>query len=159
MNGVVGVSLNPDRMNLMVNYARAVRSGEASLATARFRTALMQQLPEIVDESLANWSRMNHTILSMLPQNKSLIVRTHEISRSIPRIAGFIGIEESSLRAESSHLNKGQYRLDLLRDLDDDFLRERVEYHCGDLMTRFFPEYPVGSAARDAERLETPSER
>lgn len=100
---------------------------------------------------LSRWATHQRQVLKRVPSDRLLIIRTHELDRSIPRLAEFLNIAPKTLDAHQAHLYKTAQQRDLLRQIDHDFLAAKVAEYCGDLMQTYFPE--VHSLA-DARRLE-----
>jgi hypothetical protein len=69
------------------------------------------------------------------------VVRTNELSASLPQLAGFIGVALDTLRSDLRHVHRGTRSYHALRDLDDDMLQSAyTAADCAPLMQRFFPE-------------------
>ena len=69
-----------------------------------------------------------------------MVIRSHEITSNIKKIADFLDISIDTLSPENSHLNKAKKRYEILSKIDKDFLEYKVNLHCKDLMHEFFPE-------------------
>ena len=93
-----------------------------------------------LDCYLAVWARFYRDLLTKIPSDRLLVVRTHEISQSLPRVAEFLGIPPETLDASRSHLYKAAADFGILEKIDRGFLEERVAHHCGELMREHFPE-------------------
>ncbi|HLJ68092.1 MAG TPA: sulfotransferase [Chloroflexota bacterium] len=106
---------------------------------ARDEGELLAALPDMVERGLEHWSATNRFVLQHLPGDRSLIVRTRDLSRSLPAVAGFVGVPPETLLPDMSHLNGARYRYDLLRRIEPALLAQWVECHCGDLMRDLFP--------------------
>ena len=96
-----------------------------------------------IDGILAYWATANEEILSKIPPDRSIVLRTNEISQRKEEIEKFIGFELSSGAGNGVHFNKAAGRFDILRGCDFGFLEEKFESHCSSLMGRFFPEYSL----------------
>jgi hypothetical protein len=96
-----------------------------------------------IDGYLSYWARHNENVLRHVPSERLLVVRTHDIRDSIPRIARFLSIPPESLDAAQSHSYPAAARFGMLKQLDPVFLEDRVRHHCEPLMRRFFPETPL----------------
>jgi Sulfotransferase domain len=110
--------------------------------------ALKSKLPEIIERFLHNWSVSNANVLDSLPPDRSIIIRTHEISDSIPRLADFLKITENKLTNEEIHSNIGRNAINLLEFVDKDLLERHARHYCSDLMNRIFPEYTLSVSAK-----------
>jgi len=84
------------------------------------------------------WKEHTHKVLTTIPENKLLIIKTKELNQSIPQIEIFLGIPTGTLQAV--HGNKGMAKYQLLSKIDKKFLEERANFYCGDLMGKYFPE-------------------
>lgn len=102
---------------------------------------LVEEFSENAETPISFWAEEYRRMLSLLPHDRSLILRTHEISSSLQKIADFVGIDYGLLRRDRTHLNKAPYTTDVLRQCDPDHLEALFNKHCGDLLDRFFPDY------------------
>jgi len=93
-----------------------------------------------LDLWLTSWKEHATQVQAMVPGNRLLIIRTQDIQRDIPRLAGFLGIAPDTLDASRSHDYTAAAKFRVLSEIDPDYLRARVEVICGDLMRTFFPE-------------------
>jgi hypothetical protein len=117
------------RMNL-VKFGNAVHSASDGPLAERGLFPL--------DGYLAYWVRHNQTVMDTVPPDRLLVVRTHEISGSLPQIAGFLRIESQTLDGSRSHEYPALEKLNVLGLLDPAYVEERVEAHCAPLMAQFF---------------------
>ena len=92
-----------------------------------------------LDGYLSYWRRVNEKILATIPPERLLIVRTVEIAQSIDKIAQFLHIPVETLNRSRSHLYRAKKKFDLLRQIDRDFLEQKVEFYCQDIMSQYFP--------------------
>jgi hypothetical protein len=88
---------------------------------------------------LSYWAKINNTLLNSLPSSRVLVVKTHEISCSIQKIADFLDISPKTLDLSKSHLNKSAGDNKVLSKIDKDYLALKVNLHCKVLMDKFFP--------------------
>jgi transcriptional regulator with XRE-family HTH domain len=107
------------------------------------RVELVNNFHKYIDTPLSFWSNSYKSILEKLPPNRSLIVKTQEISGKVDEIANFIGVPPQSLIRENSHLNKLKKNIHILHKLDYDFLKAKFDEYCSSLMERFFPGYTL----------------
>lgn len=105
--------------------------GEAALAEHGLYT---------LDGYLSYWAQHNHKVLTAVPPERLLVVRTHEIRRNVAKIASFLNVPVSAMDANRSHSFKAKEKYGLLAKVDPALLAEKVDLHCGPLMARFFPE-------------------
>jgi hypothetical protein len=104
------------------------------------RHALISALPEILDGLLKYWADGQQFSLDNLPKERSLVLRTDEISESLERIAHFLGVPEDTLSSEQSHLFKAERKFNILQDTDFNVLQEKFQMHCATLMQKYFPD-------------------
>jgi hypothetical protein len=76
----------------------------------------------------------------MIPAERLLILRTHEIRNSPDMIAQFLQIPRERLDYDKSHLNKGTREKQIIALVDRAFLEDTVAQICDELMGRNFPE-------------------
>lgn len=79
------------------------------------------------------------TILKIIPENCCIIYNTFELEEKIPNICRLLGIRSSALSMTNLKLNKRKKRHHVLAGVDPAYLQERVDFYCGDLMRRFYP--------------------
>ena len=77
-------------------------------------------------------------VLTEAPEEKRILILTSEINDKLSDIAKFLGTSPHRLIA--SHSKKSENKIKPLDDIDDGFVKERIMYHCGDLISQFFPE-------------------
>lgn len=82
-------------------------------------------------------------MLAKLPQDRSMIVKTSDITSKVDEIAGFLGIPPETLIKENTHLHKSNKKINILNRFDYDFLRSKFDEHCSGLMEEFFPGYTL----------------
>ncbi len=68
-------------------------------------------------------------------ETHQMIIRRNHGGHSRERFRGFL--------KERSHLNKAKYTVNVLRNLDRDFLKVKFGEHCSSLMERFFPGFSL----------------
>ncbi|HEX4125616.1 MAG TPA: sulfotransferase [Tepidisphaeraceae bacterium] len=89
---------------------------------------------------LAYWARHNRSVLEHVPADRLLVVRTDQITASIPRMAEFLGIPADSLDAGHSHAYRATRRYGIVEQLDPQFVSDCMHQHCEPIMRQFFPE-------------------
>jgi len=92
-----------------------------------------------LDGYFSHWMEHNSKILSTVPEERLLIVKTREINQSIQKIENFLGITPGSL-PKNIHGNVGSKKFHILSQIDKDFLEEKANTHCKPLMEKYFPE-------------------
>lgn len=93
-----------------------------------------------LDGYLSYWGYHNRTVINTVPADRLLIVRTDKIPERAEEIAAFVGISSSNLRKEASHAFKAIAKFGLLDQIDQAYLEDKINKHCGDLIAEFFPE-------------------
>jgi len=93
-----------------------------------------------IDGYLSQWKTYNQKVISRVPENRLLIVRTSEIRDQADMIEKFVGIPPNSLDLNRSHLNVRTKGFDLLSKIDRDFLKEKFDFYCKNLMKIYFPD-------------------
>jgi hypothetical protein len=136
-------SIAPYMPDWVVEYGQKVNAGRLPPAVLASRETLLQHLPELVESGLRLWSGANERLLRVLPLDRTLIVRTNEISCNLDRIADFVGVPATTLSPERSHLFPAREKLGLLHEVEFQFLEERFTYYCRDLMREMFPGYSL----------------
>jgi hypothetical protein len=107
-----------------------------------------------VDCYLERWAEHTRSVVSTVPSERLLVVRTSEIDTDIQRIADFVGVPADRLNTAKSHLYQATTRHNLVDQIDPGFLEERVEYHCGALVQEFFPqETPAAGQSSESESI------
>lgn len=86
------------------------------------------------------WNRHVDSCTQMLPPQRRLVLRTHELNRSYSRLADFLEVPLESLDSERGHLNRSTWsgRLDSL--LDAAYVNDSIGRICGENMARLFPD-------------------
>jgi hypothetical protein len=93
-----------------------------------------------LDGYLSQWKTYNQNVISWVPEDRLLIVRTSEIDTQTEKLENFVGIPAHSLDLTRSHLNVRTKGFDLLSKIDKNFLKEKFDFYCKDLMRIYFPE-------------------
>lgn len=93
-----------------------------------------------IDGYLSRWKTYNEEILSLVPKDRLMIIRTFEIDRNIENIEKFLDIPINSLDRSKLHLNKHTQGFDLLSKIDKKFLKKKFDLYCKDLMKTYYPE-------------------
>lgn len=92
-----------------------------------------------LDGYFSHWMEHNSKILSTVPEDRLLVVKTQEINQSIQKIENFLEIMPGSL-PKNVHGNVGNKKFHILSQIDKDFLAEKANTHCKPLMEKYFPE-------------------
>jgi hypothetical protein len=92
-----------------------------------------------LDVYFSNWAKHANKVLTTVPAERLLVVKTSEINQSIPQIEAFLGIEPNTLPT-NIHSNPAARKIHLLSQIDKDFLEAKANLHCQELMAQYFPE-------------------
>ena len=93
-----------------------------------------------LDGYLSAWADHNNKVLTAVPQERLLVLRTQEIANHLPKIADFLDIPLRHLKPQRAHSFKGVRKIDLLSQIDEHYIEEEVNKHCRTLMDAYFPE-------------------
>lgn len=131
--------LGPLMTDWMVDYIATFLGPGFRIDLSERPDELHAALPGMVEAGLRYWSTTNKFVLDHLPADRSLILRTRELSQSLPLLASFLGVSVDTLEPQLSRLNTGERKYELLQVIDRDMLAGLAEEHCGDLMREFYP--------------------
>ena len=117
----------------------------------RFRPDLYVHQPEevvlkdhglyTIDGYLSYWGWHNRKALAVVPEEQLLIVRTDQISERVSDIEAFSGLRKGRLQRRKSHSFKATRKYGVLDRVDRQFIEQKIQEHCGNLVARFFPEF------------------
>lgn len=139
-------------LNSVLNYALQVRQTERGRRArertygqnGRTYTAGDEILESFglysIHDYLAGWAQRNARALEFTPAERLLVIRTHELTNSLPQIAQFLNLPIATLDARRTHLYKAPTDFEILRRVDREYLESQVQLHCQPLMRQFFPE-------------------
>ena len=108
-----------------------------------------------LDSYLSAWDYHNRRILDSAPESRLLVLRTDEISQKTGEIAKFLEIPPENIDVSGSHLRRAQNKIGILSGIDPEFIDDRVNLHCGDLMHKYFPELKCYGDLVSADGVET----
>jgi hypothetical protein len=94
-----------------------------------------------LDGYLSYWAEHNREVLTTVPKEKLLVVRTHEIPQEIEKIADFLSISLDKLNLSKAHSFKAKNHFNILSEINKQFIDNKVNLHCKSLMDEFFPEF------------------
>jgi hypothetical protein len=146
--------IGPGMPTWMVEHCRVILGPHLLPDLAAHASELARRLPALVDDGLRYWASANRFVLEALPPERSLVVRTAELSTSLPRLADFVGVPVETLRTDLRHVHRGPQRFHTLQQVDRGLLLARYMSDCADLMDTFFPtstleRFLLRDAARD----------
>ena len=93
-----------------------------------------------LDGYLSNWNEHNKKVLDTIPKERLLIVRTDQIAQNLDNLARFAGLKNGSKIIANCHVFPSEKKFNILDQLNADYLEYKIQQHCGELMTIFFPE-------------------
>jgi len=94
-----------------------------------------------LDGYLSYWAEHSEEVIRTVPKERLLIIRTDEINISIEKVANYLGILSSTLNYDKAHLYKARQKFNILSKIDRKFLDEKINVHCKELMSKYFPEF------------------
>ena len=94
-----------------------------------------------VDAYLSNWAEHNQKVISRVPPERLLIIRTHELSRKLDELAEFLKIPREHIATSRAHRNEAPTKVWTPGQLAPEFYRQKVKQHCGSLLDAYFPEF------------------
>lgn len=92
-----------------------------------------------LDGYLSYWGRHNNKVLSSVPEDRLMIVKTNELTQKAHEIADFAGLPMTSIQLMHSHSFKNLTKYNVLREIKKSYLEAKIQEHCGALMKRYFP--------------------
>jgi hypothetical protein len=101
-----------------------------------------------LDGYFSYWTRHNTEVIEKVAPDRLLVIRTDQIPERAFEIADFAGLPRRAIRPERTHEYKNPTKHPILRQIDRKFVEAKVEKHCRQLMTRFFPEIKSLDEAR-----------
>lgn len=94
-----------------------------------------------LDGYFRHWQEHANRVIATVPKDRLLIVKTKEINQDIPKIEEFLGLTSGSLltQVQENRVREKQKR-HFLTQIDQDFLEAKANFHCKELMDKYFPE-------------------
>jgi hypothetical protein len=92
-----------------------------------------------LDGYLTHWANHNQNIISSVPRERLLIIRTNEITGKAIDIAKFAGLSKDAVNRSMTHSYKNPKKYGILHKIDRNYLEQKVGEHCRPLMEKFFP--------------------
>jgi hypothetical protein len=114
------------------------RYGGDKYKYAKEEKILVNHRLHTLDGYFSWWNTHNTRILSTVPPERLLVVKTRELTTSIPRIERFLGIMPNTLITARANVNPQKFNI--LSQIDKDFLEAKANFHCKELMDKYFPE-------------------
>ena len=101
----------------------------------------LKNLDEIwpVSSYLSYWRDHNECVLKSVPADRLLVLRTQDIRESIDKIAEFLNISPETIDVSASRSGTNPSKdFDLYAHVSPDFVREKIDRHCGVLVQKLF---------------------
>ncbi len=94
-----------------------------------------------LDDYFKLWAEQINHVLNIVPKERLLIVKTKEINQDIPKIETFLGLTPGTLLTKArENVRREKQKQNFLSKIDKDFLEEKANFHCKELMDKYFPE-------------------
>ena len=94
-----------------------------------------------LDGYLSYWAKHTNQVLTAVPSERLLIIKTLDFNQSISQIEDFLEITSGSLpRNTKINVRKAKDKYNLLSQIDRSFVEEKINLYCRELMDKFFPE-------------------
>lgn len=87
-----------------------------------------------LDGYLRWWRDHNAGVLAAVPGDRLLVVRTERLSEEVERLASFLGVDAGTLDIQRSHANRANRKRQALDDVDPQYLKDRVDFYCRDVL-------------------------
>lgn len=98
-------------------------------------------LENYIDKSLSYWTKSNKSIIQNLPKERSLTIKTDNISKDIYKLIDFTKIPVEKISFENTHSFKAPKRYNVLLNTDHYLLEEKFKQYCQPLMDEYFPNH------------------
>lgn len=89
-----------------------------------------------LDGYLRGWSAHYRQVLDGVPARRLLVVRTERLAQSVPVLARFLGIPESSIDVARHHMHRCPYDHQVFDRLDPILVRDRLAEHCSAVLAQ-----------------------
>ena len=124
---------------MWIKQLSAIRFGANRYKYTQEEKVLAENNLYTIDSYFSWWNTHNTKVLTTVPPERLLIVKTRELTQSIPRIENFLEITPGTLPT-SARGNVTTEKFNILSQIDKDFLEEKAGLHCKELMDKYFPE-------------------
>ena len=105
----------------------------------RHDCALQEHGVYSIEGFLRAWNQHVNLCTQVIPADRRLIVKTHELDQSHQRLADFLRIPIDRLDARDGHFNRSTWSGSLDSFVERSYLNEMVATICGENMARHFP--------------------
>ncbi len=121
-------------------FASEGKNIDAALRAMAKEKIWREWLDRKLEKHAAQWARLNKSILRQLPPARFLLVRSHEISDSLERMADFMAISAQTLTISQSHSNRMIRPYGIFEKFGYRHVQNKLDAHCAPLMRQYFPE-------------------
>lgn len=94
-----------------------------------------------LDGYFSYWATHNRDVISQIPSDRLIITTTSSIDQNLPKIEQFLGLPQGSLPLNIKENRRDlANQINLLTQIDKDFIEEKANLYCKELMNEFFPD-------------------
>ncbi|WP_159816963.1 sulfotransferase [Colwellia sp. 20A7] len=91
------------------------------------------------------WKEHNQKVINSVHQDKLLIIKTQDISKSTSKILSFLDVDTPKIINNSTHEFKAKGKHGILEKLDTNFIYDIAMEICGELNDTYFPEKSIAT--------------
>jgi len=84
---------------------------------------------------LRYWAWHYETVLNGIPSDRRLVIKTSSLDEAVPKISDFLQVSEDEL-SQPSNKNESPERHEVLSEIDQGYIRDLIDDHCGDTVKR-----------------------
>ena len=89
-----------------------------------------------IDGYLSYWASHNNFVLDSVPEDRLLVMPTHQIKARIIHIAKFVGVSVADLSQIKAHSNKAKEKHYILKSIDTSLIISKIVSICGPVIER-----------------------
>jgi hypothetical protein len=89
-----------------------------------------------IASALREWAAVNERVLSSVPADRMIVVRTEDLDESPPLLANFVSVPATTIRP--AHANRTPSPTGLLSKVPAQFIVDQAGDHCGRIMARYW---------------------
>ena len=142
LNSCIGLLSNDFYRSEKAEFIGNFINNVNQMSDGRFTWTTRPRCKVCLKQLMKMWSAANASLLRRIPADRLLVLRTGDLTDSIPEIAEFAGVAASDLDVD--HANKGP-GLNFLSCFDGERLDRLVQRYCGHLMAERFPGVTLAS--------------
>ncbi len=91
-----------------------------------------------LDTYLSQYADHYNRVLNQIPKERFLLIKTSELNSSLLTISQFLGIKENKIRI--AHSKQSLEKIEPLEQIEPEFVKAKIWYHCHEIITQYFPE-------------------